>query len=273
MLRFEQNKGWWLITHTDHAQLAGEFASKWGNDLFASPEPRDHVLRGIYTHDDGWRTRDADPVITRQGKPAAFSKELVGKYSAFEEIDLKAYLAVRREAVQCMAQQDPYAAILISMHTHNLLSERSDRSALRAEDLQRLDAFLVEQTTLQRALWEQLITDRTMDPMYLKREVLQQHFRLLQACDNLSLLSCVDFDEDATLLHPFVLKDGALTEIKIKRVEERVFRLTPYPFAQPKLTFRFPARYVPGESFASSEELRDWLDLAQAVDIGVTVMS
>jgi hypothetical protein len=42
--------------------------------------------------------RDAAPQITRQGKPSAFSTKLVGKYSAFEEIDLADYLAVRDRA-------------------------------------------------------------------------------------------------------------------------------------------------------------------------------
>ena len=47
--------------------------------------------------------------ITRQGKPSAFSIELVGKYSAFEEIDLADYLAVRDRAVRIIAEKDPYA--------------------------------------------------------------------------------------------------------------------------------------------------------------------
>ena len=87
MLRMESETGWWLIRHPDHARLAGEFAAAWGNAQFRRPEPRDRVLHGISTHDDGWAARDAHPSITRQGKPAAFSTELVGKYSAFEEID------------------------------------------------------------------------------------------------------------------------------------------------------------------------------------------
>ena len=47
MLRLETEDGWWLITHVDHAHLAGAFAAKWGNDLFRSPEPRANVLKGI----------------------------------------------------------------------------------------------------------------------------------------------------------------------------------------------------------------------------------
>jgi hypothetical protein len=271
MLRLETEHGWWLVTHLDHAHLAGEFASHWGNALFAPPEPREHVLHGIYAHDDGWRERDANPVVTKQGKPAAFSTELVGKYSAFEEIDLTAYLAVRRDAVQRIAHSDPYAAILISMHTHNLLSDRADRSTIRAEDLPWLDAFLVEQLTLQRALRGQLLTEGRIAEDDLSPQSLHQHFQLLQACDNLSLLSCVDFSGKATLLHPLPLRDGGTSEVKVQRVGERSFQLTPCPFAEPKLTFRLRARFVPGKTFASNDELKQKLDAAAMEEIAVSV--
>jgi hypothetical protein len=271
MLRLETTDGWWLVTHPDHAHLAGEFASHWGNAMFAPPEPREHVLRGIYAHDDGWRERDREPMVTKQGKPAAFSTELVGKYSAFEEIDLTAYLAVRREAVQLMAKEDPYAAILISMHTHNLLSERADRSTIRAEDLPWLDAFLVEQLTLQRALREQLLAEGRLTAEHLTPESLLRYFRLLQACDNLSLLSCVDYGDEATLLHPLALRDGGTSEVRVRHVGLRRFRLTPYPFAEPKMTFKLRARFVPGKSFASNDELKLRLEEAKMEEIAVSV--
>ena len=79
MLRLETETGYWLITHPDHARLAGAFSTRWGNALFAKPEPRAHVLHGIHVHDDGWAVRDASPSTTRLGKPSAFSHELVGK--------------------------------------------------------------------------------------------------------------------------------------------------------------------------------------------------
>jgi hypothetical protein len=271
MLRSKADGGWWLVTHPDHAHLAGEFAKYWGNESFASPEPREHVLRGIYCHDDGWRARDAQPVITTQGSPAAFSVELVGKYSAFEDIDLRAYLAVRREAVQLMAKLDPYAAILISMHTYNLLSERADRSTIREDELPLLDAFLVEQISLQSALRDQLIAANELSPAHLERSTLHRHFELLQACDNLSLLSCVDFDGQATLLHPFATIDGAATEINVQRIRARTFRLSPYPFSQPQISLTFPARFVPAETFARSEDLREALSRVETVNVSVSV--
>src|SRR5712672_88905 len=148
MLRLESETGWWLVTHPDHARLAGAFAESWGNELFLPPEPRENVLRGIARHDDGWTTRDAAPQITRQGLPSAFSVELVGKYSAFEEIDLADYLAVRERAVDVVAKVDPYAALLVSLHTYNLLTERADRATIAKEQLPLLDVFLERQRLL-----------------------------------------------------------------------------------------------------------------------------
>jgi hypothetical protein len=271
MLRLQTNKGWWLVTHPEHARLAGEFASRWGNEVFARPEPRAHVLRGIYAHDDGWAVRDAKPAITKQGKPAAFSTELVGTYSAFEEIDLVSYLAVRREAVQSIAKDDPYAAILISMHTHNLLSERADRSTIREEQLPWLDAFLAEQLTLQRALREQLIAEDRLSTEELSAGKLHGHFQLLQACDNLSLLSCVDYGGKATLLHPLLTKDGGQAEVHVERVGERSFRLMPYPFDESQIKFKLMARFVQKLELASAEELQELFDKAELEAIEVTV--
>jgi hypothetical protein len=271
MLRLETEDGWWLVTHPDHAALAGEFASAWGNALFAGPEPREHVLRGIYSHDDGWRERDAMPAVTKEGKPAAFSTELVGTYSAFEEIDLVAYLGVRRAAVQSIAKEDPYAAILISMHTHNLLSARADRSTIREEQLPWLDAFLVEQMTLQRALREQLVAEGAPGEM-ASVEALQRNFQLLQACDNLSLLSCVDYCGEATLLWPQALREGGACEVTVQRVKERTFRLSPYPFAKAEMRFKLKARFVRGRRFASGEELKAALDRAEMEEVEVRVV-
>jgi hypothetical protein len=271
MLRLATPEGWWLITHPDHAHLAGDFASSWGNDHFAPPEPRRPSLHGIYEHDEGWRDRDAAPSITREGRPAAFSTELVGKYSAFEDIDLEAYLAVRRNAVLTIADEDPYAAILISMHTYNLLSARADRSTIRSEQLPLLDRFLESQQALQADLIDQLLDAGELPTNQLTPEALTANFRLLQATDNLSLLSCVDFAAPATLLHPLLLRDGTSTEVNVQRTAERTFRLTPYPLREPTMRFTLPARFVPGTTFRTSEELSDKLSDAGLQTLEVTI--
>lgn len=256
MLRLETETGWWLVTHPDHARLAGAFAERWGNDRFLPPEPRANVLKGIARHDDGWTERDATPQITRQGKPSAFSIELVGKYSAFEEIDLADYLAVRDRAVRLIAKEDAYAALLISMHTHSLLSEHADRSTILPGQLLLLDQFLEGQQAFQLLLRHLIAASPDFRIEQKAEAAVLDHFRLLQATDNLSLLTCVDFSRPANLLHPLLLRDGSHASVEVLPVDSRHFVLHPYPFDEAPLSFLFPARHVRGKLFRSAAELQ-----------------
>ncbi len=255
MLRTQTETGWWLITHPDHARLAGAFAAAWGNDLFRKPEPRARVLHGIASHDDGWTPRDAHPKITRAGKPSAFSQELVGKYSAFEEIDLADYLAVRERAVRIIAEKDAYAGVLIAMHTYNLLTAHADRSTLSPDQLPLLDAFLESQRSYQQELLNHIQTDDSLAAIEKSPATIHQHFQLLQGCDNLSLLACVAFGSPAHLLHPLPLNDGGAAEIQVQSIGARHFRLSPWPFTETSLSFQFPGRHVKGLKFDSSADL------------------
>jgi hypothetical protein len=273
MLRLESEDGWWLITHPDHAHLAAVFASHWGNQRFAAPEPRESVLHGIHVHDDGWATRDSRPSITRQGKPSAFSHELVGKYSAFEEIDLADYLAVRENAVEQVEQRDPYAALLVSMHTYNLLTERADRSTIAPDQLPLLDAFLDRQLVRQRRLRTAIRAAPAFSTAESSDEAILNNFRLLQATDNLSLLGCVAFMHPATLLHPMPTHDGNARPVDVLPLGPRHFRLAPYPFREPSITVSVPARHVTGHLFASSEDLTEKFTAAPVQHLEIVVSS
>jgi hypothetical protein len=271
MLRVESETGWWLTTHPDHARLAAAFAEHWGNEQFARPEPRHYVLRGIATHDDGWALRDASPQITKQGKPSAFSSELVGKYSAFEEINLVDYLAVRERAVMLIAEDDSYAALLVSMHTYNLLTERADRSTIAPEQIPLLDDFLAKQKVFQQSLFNAVqelplgVEERSWDR-------IEDHFRLLQATDNLSLLSCVDYDKPATLLHPLRRHDGDKEQVRVEALGNRQFRLAPYPLDVSPLKLEFPARHIEGKIFAEASELQQQFAGSEIETLSVTLI-
>lgn len=271
MLRLETDTGWWLVTHPDHARLAGAFAELWGNDYFLSPEPREQVLRGITRHDDGWAARDAVPQITRQGKPSAFSTELVGKYSGFEEIDLPDYLAVRDRAVRLIASEDPYAAILISMHTYNLLHEHADRSTIRPEQLPLLDEFLEGQLTLQKSLRREIEENPKLKAEHKTEAAILDHFRLLQANDYLSLLTCVDYTNPVELLHTLPTRDGKGSPVRVRSIGSRRFVLDPYPFVEESITIQFPARHAKGKHFVSGKELQDAFHAAPVETLSVTV--
>ncbi|HTW62373.1 MAG TPA: DUF3891 family protein [Terracidiphilus sp.] len=271
MIRMESDLGWWLITHVDHARLAGALAEAWGNTQFRKPEPRARVLHAVAHHDDGWMDRDAHPVVTREGRPSAFSTELVGKYTAFEEMDLEEFLEVRERAVKIIAEQDAYAGLLVSMHTYSLLTEHADPSTITRRNLLLLDSFLVRQRRYQSELDARIAGDRTLSWEEKSGERIVEHFRLLQACDNLSLLACVAFSRPAQLLHPLPLSDGTSREVHVTPLAERHFRLAPWPFTEKELVFMIPARHVERKFFATSEQLDRAFEQAKIKTLTVTL--
>ncbi|HMO65054.1 MAG TPA: DUF3891 family protein [Verrucomicrobiota bacterium] len=271
MLRHETPAGWILIRHPDHAALAGEFAAAWGNAAFRPPEPRADGREGTRRHDDGWAARDAAPCVTRAGRPSAFGADLVGKYTAFEEIDLPDYLRVRGEALELVARENPYAAVLISMHTCNLLTEHADRATIRPDQLPLLDAFVAAQQRRQLGLRAAAAATGRFPDGDLSLPRLTEHFRLLQACDNLSLLACVDHPGPATLLHPLPRHDGGASGVRVTRSDTRTFRLDPWPFRATRLEFQVTGRPVVGHVFPDHGALRAAYHAARPVPLAVTL--
>ncbi len=236
MIRAETEDSWILITHPDHARLAGKFADAWGNDYFAAPEEFNSVRYAVYHHDDGWIQRDANPELTPAGKPEAFTRALVGAYSAFEEIDLPSYLEVRAKATSAVAEQDPIAGIIVSMHTVNLLTEQADLSTLRPEHrLPHADFVKAQQD------WQS--SERTR--LALDQAVLQRGFEFLQACDNLSLVACAGYDQPLTLRHQHPDREGQRHALKCTPTGETSFTITPWPFRNVEAEFTLPIKRIP----------------------------
>jgi hypothetical protein len=170
-----------------------------------------------------------------------------------------------------MAEADAYAGLLVSMHTYNLLTERADRSTIRPEQLPLLDGFVGKQWEFQRELRGRVQLDAGLGEEEKSETRIRHHFRLLQAADNLSLLSCVGYRQTATLLHPLPLRDGTYSEVRVEPLGERHFRLAPYPFRDKSLCFDFPARHVEGKLFANAAELQEKFTAAVVTPLTVTV--
>lgn len=244
-----------LLGHADHAALAGEFARHWKNARFAPPDPFAHLLDAVSRHDDSWKTRDAEPELTPEGLPAAFSRELVGTYEAFEEIDLPAYLGVRGRATEQAAARDPYSAVLISMHTVNLLTEQADVDSLSPEGQALLNTFVEGQRTRQRDLLDSLAASG-MNPEALTPAALRRGFEFLQACDSFSLLVGVDYPEAAALRHRHPFGSEAAEAVRYLPQGGRRYRLDPWPLDEPEVIFHIPYRRVPKSALRSLEAFR-----------------
>lgn len=247
MIRAETDTGWILIRHTDHAWLAGEFAAAWGNDLFPKPEPFERLCFAVAHHDDGWRARDAEPVLTSDGKPEGFTRALVGAYAAFEEIDLPNYLAVRGEATRAAARLDPLAGVLISMHTVNLLTEQADLKTILPEHRPAHAAFVAAQRAWQA---------ETAAREGFSAEMLARGFEFLQCCDNLSLIACSGLDKTTTLRHSHVDSDGRRRELVCEPTAEGEWKVSPWPFARERMEFDLPYRVLTRKKFSGEADYR-----------------
>jgi hypothetical protein len=134
-----------------------------------------------------------------------------------------------------------------------------------------LDAFLEAQRGYQDELHAKIAEDGSLAATEKAEQTIVEHFRLLQACDNLSLLTCVAFASPAHLLHPLPLNDGGTAEVKVLPLAPRHFRLTPWPFAEAQLSFAFPARHVTGKLFANSQSLEAAFHAAPVEQLTVTL--
>jgi hypothetical protein len=269
MIRIEEKDGWTLIGHQHHARLAGQFARHWGNADFAAPEPRPDILVAVARHDDAWGERDAQPVLTREGRPGAFSHELVGSYSAFEEIDLADYLRVRGRATEAVAKDNPYAAILISMHTVNLLTEQADLKGLTSDQLELHRQFIEGQRRRQVALAAVAGLGRSAD---IAPERLQRGFEFLQLCDNLSLFTCVRYPKPIALRHLHPKRDGQLVSLTCTPLSATHYRVSPYPFDKDQLDLSVPARRIAGATFSDQAAFRAAYAAAPVEELEVVIM-
>ncbi len=247
MIRSETAADWLLVTHPDHAALAGRIADAWGNSRFARPEPWPAVRYAVYHHDDGWFARDATPSLTRGGKPEAFTRELVGAYSAFEEIDLPSYLAVRGAATTAVANVDPVAAVVVSMHTVNLLTEQANLATIRTEHRGSHADFVLSQQDWQRA---------TAREHGLDEGAAQRGFEFLQCCDSLSLIICAGYDEPRPLRHWHPDRDGVRHSLISRPAGPDAWTIDPWPFAADRLDLFVPRRRVAKSAATDQTEFR-----------------
>lgn len=247
MIRAETKDFWLLVTHPDHARLAGEFADAWGNDYFAPPGLFDSIRFAVYHHDDGWIERDAHPCLTPEGKPEGFTRALVGAYSAFEEIDLPSYLQVRGEATKAVAHHDPVAGIIVSMHTVNLLTEQADLATIRPEHRLAHSDFVAAQRE-----WQQSEQER----LGVSPGDLQRGFEFLQVCDNLSLVACAGYEQPLGLRHQHPDREGRLHKLECQPQGETGFQITPWPFRNLEERFPLPFRRIPKSAITDLESYR-----------------
>lgn len=232
-----------ISTQEDHAELSAQFAAHWGNRRFSSLRPYSTMVLATTYHDSGYREWEGNPPINVvKGRPYAHREEIPG----FEPIELKSYA----KNVKWLQSQDPYAALLVSMHRtglwHNrygVFTQPQGRLRERSAEIQAAKkAMEANQETEKKSL-------AAGNPQF--EDELRFNYRALQIYDLLSLYFCCDgyatdreFKEYA--IAPVRVSYDSKEEVELKIVPNGSgsVKMTPYPFDVSPLRVSVRARTV-----------------------------
>jgi hypothetical protein len=104
-----------VIGQTDHSRLVGQLAAHWGNADFAAPTPYESVVRAATFHDYGWLRYETSPLINAES----------GEPYQFLQVPLTAtQLGAYQWSLDWMADIDPYAGLIVSLHRTGLWKAR-----------------------------------------------------------------------------------------------------------------------------------------------------
>ena len=174
---------WWLVAQSDHAELAGDMASRISLPGF--PALDEHVLRAISLHDYGWTAIDDldSPATDGKGSPLSF-------FDAPPADILRAW----QGSIARAGQGAPIGGILVSEHFCRIARDSVHASRTSPAVAQVLTTFLERELDRQEEL-------RTAQ--HRSQEEIQLLVDALQFCDLLSLYVCCGAGEDVQFPQKF----------------------------------------------------------------------
>jgi hypothetical protein len=278
MIRRETGSAFFLITQEDHARLSGQLAERFGNALFAKPQPREATLTGIRLHDAGWPLHDDEPTLNAAGLP-------LDVFEVPRAIALKVWSASAERA----AAVDPYAGLLVSLHALALSIYATSRASMQQEpfDIDQLaerfevNKFQHREVERQEQLRRQLGMRTDLPLMHglaepnasAEEDQLTGNFRLLQAMDLISLCLCCT-QPPANQTHEVQQQPGQTPiTLNLGRDADGAVTVDPWPFDQPRLELSVPFRRVAEKAFKDDDELRRAWTTAAVEQLPVVVAS
>jgi hypothetical protein len=269
-----------LVTQPDHAVMAGDMVSHWGNETFDAPQPLDSVRAAAALHDDGWTEADAEPLLNAtEQRPLHFL-----------EIDMADHIPLYGRGVERTYAKDPYAGLLVSMHWTGLYRARWGLQDGRLQWQDGVEQLMTEAVDGEERRWIEVKRELVDGVKRSDFEAALWHnYDLLQAWDLLSLYVCLldhtPVDSDDTVPVPSTLKGidqvpgdriiqsvpfGIARErvdVTLRAIEPGVVTLDPYPFDEPSVEFSVPAKAIDDRAYESSEDARAAIDAGEDLTI------
>ena len=236
-----KGKKHFVITMENHTQLSGQFAAAFGNQRFEPIKPRDQMLHMIKNHDVGWRELDSK----------AYRDPRTGLPYNLVETPFYHIAKTSTQSPEINSQHHPYCGLLSSMHSWGLYNGRygmSDKvllDGLAAENRATADKLLEEERARQESLKKILDSDVIMSE-WIAETRLMLNYKLLQFFDTLALyFNCIHdaARENTTYSHvPAGISEDV--EIKVKKLDEGLYGLNPFPFKGKSLDISFSGKYM-----------------------------
>ena len=230
-----------VIKLGEHLELAGQFAENFGNDEFASPEPREEFLYVCRWHDKGWQDLDDNPPLDpKTGLP----------YNLVET-PLPIIILTSARSPEHNEARHPYSGLIASMHIWGLYNGRYGMSDMvlidkipdehRAVANAMLSAELQRQSRLKSAL-----ADDPETAPWIEDARLFTNYKLLQFFDTLALyFNCTHEAGRAPATFQNVpRRAGDDAEISIRPAGDNTYILRPYPFRESALNISYHGRIL-----------------------------
>ncbi len=249
MIVRERGESWQLVRQPDHADLSGQLAEAWGGGDFARPRPLSSVVLGAYRHDDGWAVFDRRPAWdTAKRQPLNFL-----------DIPIRAHVAFYSACIEVVAQEDPYAGVLVSMHAVGLYNGRYQTSPGSGPGLVNAPNAAEEVVRFVEER-EAAHTERAL-ALRIPDEERWTNYKLLQIYDRLSLAFCLR-EWESSDAEPYTISpvpsdySGSDVELTLEPLGPWRVRVTPYPFTASPARFTLVRKLLLRAPFAGNDEFR-----------------
>lgn len=250
MIVRDEGEHWSVVLQTDHAELSGQMAEAWG-----ATAP---VTMASRRHDDGWAVWERAPLLA----PGS------ARPQGFLEVNIATHLAFWRAATAAVADEDPHAGLLVSMHGTGIYRGRYGThppAQFEAELQSRVDDFVAEQEQRQSEL---------ADGLELDEGERWTGYRLLQVVDRLSLHFCLmdpsSGDEQRIERVP-VGVSGDEAEVVLTPLEPYRVRLEPSPFGDEPVRFELVRRALAKREWSDHASFRRDLWATEPEALAITI--
>jgi hypothetical protein len=234
-----------VLTMAEHTEMCGQMASAFGNDRFEPPAPFEQVVYIVENHDRGWDPYDANPGLD----PTTRVPYIMARTPTPDAVK------TNRGSPDFNEAHHPYCGLLSSMHSWGLYNGRygffvprtQTTTSISVADVHRplIDAMLAYEEARQARLKAALAANPATHDWVEERHVFQ-NYKQLQFFDTMSLYFHLRHagERGAESYVHVPLNAETDTAVALKKIDDRVYSLDPFPFAGDRLTIICRGRYV-----------------------------